>query len=148
MNENENNNVQQPAEQQPTEQNVQQPVYTQPQQPMYNQPQMQPMYNQQVYVPQKNSNAIAGMVLGIISTSSVFIGFFAFGALLYTLALICGIVGIVLSAKGRKNPINKGQATAGLVLSIVGTSIAGIGFACVTCACAALGCVGAAASSL
>lgn len=127
------------------EQNVQQPIQqpVQPTQQMYQQPIQQPMY------PVKNnSSAIAGMILGIISTSSVFIGFFALGALLYTLALICGIVGIVLSAKGRKNPINKGQATAGLVLSIVGTSIAGIGFACVTCACAAIGCVGAAASSL
>lgn len=145
MNENENNNVQQTVEQQPTEQNVQQPVYTQTQQPMYNQPQMQPMYNQPV---QKNSCATAGMVLGIVSVSAIIIGLFAFGGLFYTVALICGIVGIVLSAKGRKSPIDSGQATAGLVLSIVGTSISGIGLACVACACATIGCVGAAASSL
>lgn len=144
MNENENN-VQQPVEQQPAEQNVQQ----QPVQPMYTQPQMQqPMYNQQVYVAQKNSSATAGMILGIVSVVSEFIGIFAFGAVLYTIALACGIVGIVLSAKGRKVQVNKGQATAGLVLSIIGTTIAGIGFACITCACAAVGCVGAAASSL
>ena len=145
MKEKENNNVQQPAEQ-----NVQQPVqpmYTQPQQPVQ-QPVQQPMYNQPMYTVQKNSYATAGMILGIVSVVSLVIGVFAFGALLYTLSLICGIVGIILSAKGRKNPINKGQATAGLVLSIVGTTIAGIGFACVTCACAAIGCVGAAASSL
>ena len=136
MNENENNNVQQTVEQQPTEQNVQQPVYTQTQQPMYNQP------------VQKNSCATAGMVLGIVSVSAIIIGLFAFGGLFYTVALICGIVGIVLSAKGRKSPIDSGQATAGLVLSIVGTSISGIGLACVACACATIGCVGAAASSL
>lgn len=141
MNENENNNVQQTVEQQPTEQNVQQPMYNQPQQPIY----QQPMYNQPV---QKNSCATAGMVLGIVSVSAIIIGLFAFGGLFYTVALICGIVGIVLSAKGRKSPIDSGQATAGLVLSIVGTSISGIGLACVACACATIGCVGAAASSL
>lgn len=146
MNENENNNVQQTVEQQTTEQNVQQPMYNQPQQPIYQQPiYQQPMYNQPV---QKNSNAIAGMVLGIVSVSAIIIGLFAFGGLFYTVALICGIVGIVLSAKGRKSPIDSGQATAGLVLSIVGTSISGIGLACVACACATIGCVGAAASSL
>ena len=133
-------NVQQPV-QQPVQQQVQQPVYTQPQQPIY----QQPMYNQPV---QKNSCATAGMVLGIVSVSAIIIGLFAFGGLFYTVALICGIVGIVLSAKGRKSPIDSGQATAGLVLSIVGTSISGIGLACVACACATIGCVGAAASSL
>ena len=133
-------NVQQPV-QQPVQQQVQQPVYTQPQHPIY----QQPMYNQPV---QKNSCATAGMVLGIVSVSAIIIGLFAFGGLFYTVALICGIVGIVLSAKGRKSPIDSGQATAGLVLSIVGTSISGIGLACVACACATIGCVGAAASSL
>lgn len=133
--------VQQPVQQQDVQQPVQQPVYTQPQQPIY----QQPMYNQPV---QKNSCATAGMVLGIVSVSAIIIGLFAFGGLFYTVALICGIVGIVLSAKGRKSPIDSGQATAGLVLSIVGTSISGIGLACVACACATIGCVGAAASSL
>ena len=132
--------VQQQVQQQ-VQQPVQQPVYTQPQQPIY----QQPMYNQPV---QNNSCATAGMVLGIVSVSAIIIGLFAFGGLFYTVALICGIVGIVLSAKGRKSPIDSGQATAGLVLSIVGTSISGIGLACVVCACAAIDYVGAAASSL
>ena len=118
--------VQQQVQQQ-VQQPVQQPVYTQPQQPIY----QQPMYNQPV---QNNSCATAGMVLGIVSVSAIIIGLFAFGGLFYTVALICGIVGIVLSA--------------GLVLSIVGTSISGIGLACVVCACAAIDYVGAAASSL
>lgn len=126
---------------QDVQQPVQQPVYTQPQQPIY----QQPMYNQPV---QKNSCATAGMVLGIVSVSAIIIGLFVLGGLFYTVALICGIVGIVLSAKGRKSPIDSGQATAGLVLSIVGTSISGIGLACVACACATIGCVGAVASSL
>lgn len=132
--------VQQQVQQQ-VQQPVQQPVYTQPQQPIY----QQPMYNQPV---QNNSCATAGMVLGIVSVSAIIIGLFVLGGLFYTVALICGIVGIVLSAKGRKSPIDSGQATAGLVLSIVGTSISGIGLACVVCACAAIDYVGAAASSL
>ena len=137
--------VQQQVQQQ-VQQPVQQPVYTQPQQPIYQQPiYQQPMYNQQV---QNNSCATAGMVLGIVSVSAIIIGLFVLGGLFYTVALICGIVGIVLSAKGRKSPIDSGQATAGLVLSIVGTSISGIGLACVVCACAAIDYVGAAASSL
>lgn len=126
---------------QDVQQPVQQPVYTQPQQPVY----QQPMYNQPV---QKNSCATAGMVLGIVSVSAIIIGLFVFGGFFYTVSLVCGIVGIVLSAKGRKSPIDSGQATAGLVLSIVGTSISGIGLACVACACATIGCVGAVASSL
>lgn len=131
---------------QDVQQPVQQPVYTQPQQPIYQQPIYQrPMYNQPV---QKNSYATAGMVLGIVSVSAIIIGLFVFGGFFYTVSLICGIVGIVLSAKGRKSPIDSGQATAGLVLSIVGTSISGIGLACVACACATIGCVGAVASSL
>lgn len=131
---------------QDVQQPVQQPVYTQPQQPIYQQPiYQQPMYNQPV---QKNSYATAGMVLGIVSVSAIIIGLFVFGGFFYTVSLICGIVGIVLSAKGRKSPIDSGQATAGLVLSIVGTSISGIGLACVACACATIGCVGAVASSL
>lgn len=135
---------------QDVQQPVQQPVYTQPQQPVqqpiYQQPiYQQPMYNQPV---QKNSYATAGMVLGIVSVSAIIIGLFVFGGFFYTVSLICGIVGIVLSAKGRKSPIDSGQATAGLVLSIVGTSISGIGLACVACACATIGCVGAVASSL
>lgn len=128
---------------QDVQQPVQQPVYTQPQQPV-----QQPIYQQPMYNQPKNSYATAGMVLGIVSVSAIIIGLFVFGGFFYTVSLICGIVGIVLSAKGRKSPIDSGQATAGLVLSIVGTSISGIGLACVACACATIGCVGAAASSL
>lgn len=120
-------------------QNNGQQTVEQSQQPMYN----QPMYQQPYNGGQKESNGTAGMVLGIISVVSVFIGFFAFGIILYTVALACGIVGIVLSAKDRKNPIARSKATAGLVLSIIGTSIAGIGVTCLACACAAIGCVAA-----
>lgn len=133
------NNVQQPVEQQA--QQPQQPVY---QQPMYQQPvYQQPVYNQQMYPVQKNSQATAGMVLGIISVASVIVGWFIAGIFLYIVAIACGITGIVLSAKGRKSVINKGQATAGLVLSIVGTAIAVIGFTCVACVYGTVGCIAA-----
>jgi hypothetical protein len=34
-------------------------------------------------------------------------------------AIICGIIGIVLSAQGRQSPTRGGMATVGLVLSIL-----------------------------
>ena len=55
--------------------------------------------------------AKAGMTLGIISISTFFICF---------PSLLCGIPGIVLSALGLRSKENKGKATSGLVLSIIG----------------------------
>ena len=55
--------------------------------------------------------AKAGMILGIVSISTFFICF---------PSLICGIPGIVLSALGKKSAENRGKASSGLVLSIVG----------------------------
>ena len=49
------------------------------------------------------------------------------------IGLIAGIVGIVLSVKGRHSESKKGLATAGLVLSIVGTSLSGIFVVCALC---------------
>lgn len=82
--------------------------------------------------------SIAALILGIIS--SILAWFY----LINIVALICGVVGIILAAKGRKAAIAaeapKGIGTAGLVLSIIGTCLAGIGFfactLCVTCAAA------------
>lgn len=88
--------------------------------------------------------SIAGLVLGIVS--AVFAWFY----IVNTVALICGIVGIICAAKGRKAAIAaeapKGLGTAGLVLSIIGTCLAGIGFfTCTVCvSCAAASAAGAA----
>ena len=76
---------------------------------------MQPGYPQPYGVPvlpdQNGGQAIAGLVLGIIS-------------MLAWLLPICGlpvaIVGIVLSALGRKSVSRRTMATVGLVLSIIG----------------------------
>ncbi len=63
-----------------------------------------------------NGKSIAGMVLGILSIVSPYVG------------LILGIIGIVLSKKALdeikiSNEQGKGMAVAGLVTSIVGVSI-------------------------
>ena len=71
---------------------------------------------------------VASLVLGIISTV---IGAFipAFG----WIGAILGIVGIVLAAIARKNG-QKGAATAGLVLCIIGTVLGLIFYiACAAC---------------
>ncbi len=90
--------------------------------------------------------SIAGLVLGIIAC--VF-AWFGYGAIF---ALVCGIVGIVLSVKGRKAAIQMGEpsglGTAGMVLSIIGIVLSGIGFACTMCALAAVGVAGNLASTL
>lgn len=76
---------------------------------------------------EKNSMAVASLVLGIVSVVGSFFGGWAL------LGLIAGIVGIVLAVKGKKIPAKKGMATAGLVLSIVGTSLSGLMFVCAAC---------------
>lgn len=72
-----------------------------------------------------NGYAIAALVLGIVSI--------VFSFFLQWLGLIIGIVGIVLAVVAKKkNP--SGMATAGLVLSIIGTVFCALFFiACVAC---------------
>lgn len=80
--------------------------------------------------------SIAALVLGIVAV------ILAWFYLVNILAIICGIVGIVLAANGKKAATAAsaptGLATAGLVLSIIATCVAGIGFfsctLCVLCA--------------
>lgn len=80
--------------------------------------------------------SITALVLGIVATV------LAWFYMINIVALICGIVGIICAASGRKKSIESnaptGLGTAGLVLSIIGTVFAGIGFLsctlCVLCA--------------
>lgn len=87
---------------------------------------------------EKKSNglAIASLVLGIVAIVFSFIG------LSIPFGLIIGIVGIILGVMAKKkNP--SGMATAGLVLSIIGTILCAIVFiACMAC----VGAIGSAAS--
>ena len=57
-----------------------------------------------------DKNAVAGFVLGLCSIIAWFIPLFGYP--------VC-ICGIIFSAKGLKSQVNKGKATAGLVLSIL-----------------------------
>lgn len=78
--------------------------------------------------------AAASLVLGLVSL--------VLGIWVPYIGLPVGIVGIILAAVAKKKGM-KGPATAGLVLSIIGTVLCGILYlACVACAAA-----GAAASS-
>ncbi len=90
--------------------------------------------------------SIAALVLGIVATV------LAWFYLVNIAALVSGVVGIILAAKGRKlaalADAPKGIGTAGLVLSIIGTCLAGIGFLsctlCVLCAASTVGAIGSA----
>ena len=89
---------------------------------------------------EKKSNgfAIASLVLGIVAIVFSFIG------LSIPFGLIIGVVGIILGVVAKKkNPT--GMATAGLVLSIIGTVLCALIFiACAAC----VGAIGSAAGSL
>lgn len=86
---------------------------------------------------QKNSYAIAALVLGIVSI--------LFSFIFVWVGLIAGVVGIILAVKGRKIEDKKGMATAGLVCSIIGTSLSGIFVVCTLCV---VGSIAGIASSL
>lgn len=75
---------------------------------------------------ESNGMAIASLILGIISILFNFIGYSWIG-------LILGIVGIILGVNAKKkNPSS--MASAGLVLSIIGTALCAVVFiACVAC---------------
>lgn len=90
--------------------------------------------------------SIAGLVLGIIATV------LAWFYLVNIAALVCGIVGIILAVMGKKKAVAAGAptgiGTAGLVLSIIGTCLAAIGFvSCTLCIACAAGAADAAAFS-
>ena len=80
--------------------------------------------------------AAAGLVMGIVAIVLFWLPVWN------TLSLVCGIVGIACSVAGKKQAVAAGVptglATAGLVLSIIGTVFGAIGFLsctlCVLCA--------------
>ena len=126
--------------QQPQYGQPQQPMYGQPQQPMYGQPQ-QPQYGQPQFgqLPPSDGKgmSIAGLVCGIVGILSVLFG--VFGGVI---GIVTTILGIVFGVMGRKKSMlvhgrPSGLATAGLVLGIIGASIATLGLicsiACVSC---------------
>lgn len=83
---------------------------------------------------------VAGLVLGILSAAGGWIPGVSY------FAWIFGILGIILSAAGRKKAAADNQptgiATAGLVLSIVGLVISIIGLICTVACVSAIGAAG------
>lgn len=83
----------------------------------------------------KNGLGIAAMVCGIVSVSlsavaiPIGIFFFFWGCVISLFALGCGIFSIVAGAKAKQYP-PIGQAIAGLVLGIIGTSLHVVIFLC------------------
>lgn len=76
--------------------------------------------------------SIAGLVCGIVAVILSWV------PTVNTVALIAGIVGLICAIQGRKKAAAanapSGVGTAGLVLSIIGTVFAGIGFlTCTVC---------------
>ena len=84
--------------------------------------------------------AKAGLTLGIVSLVCGVLSMFLpgwIGLAVSVAALPCAIVGLVLSAKAGKAQ-KSGVAKAGLVVGIVATCLAGVGFACTLCGVCAL----------
>ena len=82
----------------------------------------------------ENNNAksysIAALVCGILGIVGSFIPVVCY------FTFVLAILGIVFGVKGRKlaQPDQKGLATAGFVLGIIGTVIGALGLICVVCA--------------
>ena len=83
---------------------------------------------------QKNTFAVVGLVLGIVCLVLDILPI----PYLSWASLPAGIVGLVLSVKGRKIQAKKGMATAGMVLSIIGLALWALAILCVVCAGAAI----------
>lgn len=78
---------------------------------------------------------VAALILGIFAVVLCWIPVWNW------VGIVLGVVGIILGAlgvsKAKKTGTSKGVATAGLVLAIIGTAIAGIAWlACFACAAA------------
>lgn len=90
----------------------------------------------------ENNNAknysIAALVCGILGIIGSFIPVVCY------FTFVLAILGIVFGVKGRKlaQPEQKGLATAGFVLGIIGTVIGALGVLCVVCAAGLVGIAG------
>lgn len=86
--------------------------------------------------------SIAALICGILGIVGSFIPVVCY------FTLVLAILGIVFGVIGRKRaqPNERGLATAGLVLGIIGTCFAAIGVICAVCALAGLAGLGAALS--
>ena len=98
------------------------PYGTPPVPGVYASPYMQAPYGM---VDPNAGKATTGLVLGIITAVSSLVGWLSsllgiFALLGFVAFLVCGVLGIVFSALGRRSTTKRGAATAGLILSIIG----------------------------
>lgn len=70
-----------------------------------------------IYDPYSNK-ATTGLIFGIISLVAWLIPYIG-----VVVCIVCGIIGIIFSAQGRRSFTKRGTATTGLVLSIIGTTL-------------------------
>ena len=66
---------------------------------------------------QRSSEAVAGLILGIISIPAVILG---------SCGLMFGILGLIFSIRGRASYTRRSMATAGLVCSCIGLGLTAI----------------------
>ena len=101
---------------QPYPQQPMPPVYAPP--VVYVQPEMYPV------VPEEpgSGQAVAGMVLGIISVV------FAFIPCMGLISVVTGVIGLVMGIMGRKAVSRHGMAVAGIVLSSIGIGLSVVFF--------------------
>lgn len=95
-------------------------------------------YYANTYEDESNGAAVASLILGIISLACMM------GIALAPIPFcgtICGLIGTILGANGRKKQVKQGMATAGMVCSIIGLVCSGL------CLVACGGCVGCLALS-
>ncbi len=90
------------------------PSYMPPPVPGVYAPYMSPPYGM-IHDPYSNK-ATTGLIFGIISVVIWLIPYIGWLA-----SIVCGIIGIIFSAQGRRSLTKRGTATTGMVLSIIGT---------------------------
>lgn len=75
------------------------------------------------------SQATASLVLGIVAVVCWFLGYSAI------LSVVCGIIGLMLAGKAKKDGFEGGVRSAGYILSLIGLIGGGVIFiSCVACA--------------
>lgn len=109
---------------QPYPQSYPQPYPQQPMAPVYGPPVVYVQPEMYPAVPEEpgSGQAVAGMVLGIISVVFAFIPCLGF------VSLVTGIIGLVMGIMGRKAVSRHGMAVAGIVLSSIGIGLSVIFF--------------------
>ena len=96
---------------------------------------------------QNNGGSAVGIILGIVSLVVSIIGGISFGVIGAGVAIVCGVIGIILSVKTKKETDGE-KGTGGLVTSILGIVFAAIfAIGCTLCGGAVSSATGGATSA-